>query len=246
MPKINRLNALVTGASGGIGQAVVMALLSNGYNVHAHVRKEMDKTMLANMAEEEKLQVHVCDLSDTEAVRHWIGNELQAVSIDLLINNAALAFRLPFGEVSVDQWEQLFKVNVTASFMLSQWAFRSMRAKGTGGLIVQMGSLASVPMQEKFPGFSAYTASKYACAGLAENIASEGMPYGIRSVCLSPGMVNTKMLREMHPGATEWMEPEEVAMFLVSLAKDYSHMLNGMNLPVYKTGAYQTESGGES
>ncbi|CAM4433089.1 SDR family oxidoreductase [Paenibacillus tarimensis] len=226
-------NALVTGAAGGIGLAAVKALLVDGYFVHAHVRSRADKLLFERIEGNERLQTHSCDLSDAEAVKRWV-EELQGVPIDVLVNNAALAVKQPFEELQISTWEKLFTVNVTAAFILSQWAFRTMKMRGEGGVIVQIASMASIPAVEKYPGFTAYTASKYACAGLAENLAREGIPYGIRSICLSPGNVNTKMLRHMHPYAEEWMEPEEVAMFLLHIVNNASNIINGVNIPINK------------
>ncbi|MFC5407368.1 SDR family NAD(P)-dependent oxidoreductase [Cohnella soli] len=224
--------ALVTGASSGIGWKTVVRLLREGYYVFAHQRKAVPPRDLDELpiSDRESLTFLSCDLDDTDSVMEWIQKDLREIPIQILINNAGKASKIDFENISAFEWESVFRVNVIAPFLLSQWAFQSMKARRSGGILVHVSSMASIPNAEKFHGFTAYTASKYALAGLSENIASEGRGLGIYSVCISPGAVRTKMMEQMVPEAASWMEPEEVAVFIASLVRDFPALCNGTNI----------------
>ncbi|UFJ42469.1 SDR family oxidoreductase [Brevibacillus humidisoli] len=231
-------HVVITGISQGIGRQTAYELVRAGCHVYGNVRREKDiDPLLADLSvtERERLVVAACDLSSREQIERWIVQSLDRVPVDALINNAGTGRLTAFEEVSLAEWDDLLQVNLTSSFRLAQWAFASMKRRQTGGLILQIGSLASIPGMEKFPGFAAYTASKYAAAGLSEQIAYEGKSYQIRSLCLSPGAVDTRLRQRMAPHLKErLMQPEEIARMIKELVLNQHLPLNGVNLPVYK------------
>jgi NAD(P)-dependent dehydrogenase (short-subunit alcohol dehydrogenase family) len=102
-----------------------------------------------------------------------------------------------------------------------------------GGVIINISSLSGFPNVEKFPGLSAYNVSKYAVAGLSEILAVEGRPYNIRALAVSPGAVDTAMLRQAAPDLKPGMTPDDLARILLFLASDEARHLNGVNLPIF-------------
>lgn len=231
-------HVVITGISRGIGRATAYELVRAGCRVYGNVRKEEDiEPLLAGLSSQERrrLVVSVCDLSSREQIARWIEQSLHDVPIDALINNAATGWITPFEQVSLAEWDYLLQVNLTASFLMAQWAFASMKRRRSGGLILQVASLASVPGAEKYPGFGCYTVSKYAVAGLSEHIAYEGRKEGIRSLCLSLGAVDTELRQRMAPHlGGQQLQPEEIARLIKELVFQQHLLLNGLNLPIMK------------
>jgi NAD(P)-dependent dehydrogenase (short-subunit alcohol dehydrogenase family) len=102
-----------------------------------------------------------------------------------------------------------------------------------GGVIVNLSSLSGVPGVEKFPGLSAYNASKYGVSGLSEILAVEGRPHHIRVIAVSPGAVDTEMLRRAAPHLKPGMTPDDMARILAWLVGPDAHPLSGTNLQLF-------------
>src|SRR5207248_8372642 len=122
----------------------------------------------------------------------------------------------PFDETTSDTWEQTLAVNLTGSFLCCRAAFGAMREAGEGR-IVNIASLSGVYGTEKFPGLAAYNVSKYGVIGLTEAIAVEGREHGISALCISPGAVDTDMLRQANPALKPGLKPADVAQLIVTL-----------------------------
>jgi NAD(P)-dependent dehydrogenase (short-subunit alcohol dehydrogenase family) len=132
-------------------------------------------------------------------------------------------------------WDHVLGVNLRGVFLCCREAFRQMIPHG-GGVIVNLSSLSGVPDVEKFPGLSAYNVSKYGVAGLSEILAIEGRPHHIRVVAVSPGAVDTEMLRAAAPHLTPDMTPDELANILLFLVGPDARPLTGTNLHIYSNG----------
>ena len=115
-----------------------------------------------------------------------------------LVCAAGVLTSAPFAETTWDIWDETLGINLTGSFLCCRAAFTAMRAAGEGR-IVNIASLSGVYATEKFPGLAAYNVSKYGVIGLTEAIAVEGRPHGISAICVSPGAVDTQMLRRANP-----------------------------------------------
>ncbi len=136
-------------------------------------------------------------------------------------------------EQTAEDWDRLMAVNVRGTFLCTQQAFQQMSAAQKTGSIVNLSSLGGLRHTEKFPGFSAYTASKHAIVGFTEASAAEGKALGIRVNCVAPGAVDTRMLREAAPGLKTKTLPEEIAQLIVYLCDEArSKPLNGAVIEV--------------
>src|SRR6202044_2456326 len=102
----------------------------------------------------------------------------------------------------------------TGAFLCARAAFAAMR-DGGGGRIVNIASLSGVYATEKFPGLAAYNVSKYGVVGLTEAIAVEGKELGISAICISPGAVDTEMLRRANPDLRPGLTPADVAKLIL-------------------------------
>ena len=198
--------AVVTGGSGGIGSEVVSQLRARGWNVVSLSRH--DGT----------------DVSDEDAVVSAFG---RLDSLDSLIHCAAELIKRPFADMSAEDWDAQLGAGLRGAFLCSREAFRLMR--GRGGTIVMVSSLSGVFGAEKFPGMAAYVAAKSGLAGLTEALAVEGREHGIRVNAVSPGAVDTPMLRVAGVEGPA-LEPAEVAHVIVWLASPESAPLSGANL----------------
>jgi len=197
--------AVVTGASGGLGRAIAAELEKRGYEVVGLSRSTG------------------VDVSDEKQVlAAFAGLE----RLDALVNNAAVLINRPLVETTAQEWDQQLGSGLRAAFLCSREAFRRMR---DGGSIVNISSLSGVAGAEKFPGMAAYVAAKSGLAGLTEAMAVEGRPLGICVNAVSPGAIDTPMLKESGvPGRI--FAPAEVARIVAWLASPDSAPLTGANL----------------
>jgi NAD(P)-dependent dehydrogenase (short-subunit alcohol dehydrogenase family) len=203
--------AVVTGGSGGIGRAVAQELETRGWKVVSLSRREG------------------VDVSDEAQVKKAFGRLDQ---LDALIHCAAILIKKPFAELSADEWDAQLGAGLRGAFLCSREAFRLM--SGRGGAIIMVSSLSGVSGAEKFPGMAAYVAAKSGLAGLTEALAVEGRQHGIRVNAVSPGAVDTPMLRVAGVEGPS-LRPVEVARVIAWLASPESTPLSGANLRIDPT-----------
>ncbi len=199
-------SAVVTGGSSGIGREVVKQLRAKGWDVTSLSRRE--GTDVSN---------------ETDVALAF--SKLKA--LDALVHCAQILIKRPLVRTTLDDWEQQIGSGLRGAFLCSRQAFKLMRRRG--GSIVFVSSLSGVFGAEKFPGMAAYVAAKSGLAGLTEVLAVEGKECGIRVNAISPGSVDTPMLR-IAGVAGPALKPAEVARIIVWLASSESAPLSGANL----------------
>jgi NAD(P)-dependent dehydrogenase (short-subunit alcohol dehydrogenase family) len=145
---------------------------------------------------------------------------------------AGVLTRAPFVETSCATWEQTLGVNLTGTFLCCRAAFATMR-HAREGRILNIASLSGLYATEKFPGLAAYNVSKYGVVGLTEAIAVEGKQFGISAICISPGAVDTAMLREANPDLRPGLQPRDVADLIVALLDSPMAPMSGANIPLF-------------
>lgn len=229
---------LITGAAGGIGGAAARALAGEGAALalcgrHANV-EETARPLRDAGARVASFVVDATSRSQVEAmVRQTVA---QLGSIDVLLNCAGILNRVPFLEMSEEQWRQTIEVNLTGYFLVGQAVARQMVAQGRAGKIINVASLSGSVLQRDD---AAYTASKAGVLGLTRAMAYELAPRGISVNSVSPATVRTGMNAAMRarPGVEEqWRqrvpigrlgEVEDLVGLILYLAAEASPYVTG-------------------
>jgi len=220
--------AIITGGSAGIGRATAELLAARGALVTIFARS----ASAAALNLENVLAVDG-DVSDPEAIERLFSQaESRFGDCDILINCAGMIDPKPLAEVTPDDWDRMFAVNVRGTYLATRRALAAMIAR-RGGAIVNVASISGVIGPEKFPGFVSYCASKAAVIAMTEALAVEVKQYGIRVNSVSPGSVDTRMWAAASGGAPAAMTPEEVAEVICFLASDRARAVNGQDVHVY-------------
>ena len=225
---------MVTGASRGIGAATARALAGAGAHVVLAAR---DHDALAGVAgiireaggEATSVPADVSKPGDVERLFAVAG---QVGPLAALVCAAGVLTSAPFGETTLDIWEETIGVNLTGSFLCGRAAYTAMRAAGEGR-IVNIASLSGIYATEKFSGLAAYNVSKYGVIGLTEAIAVEGRQHGISAICVSPGAVDTQMLRRANPELRPGLTPGDVAKLILALLDSPLAPASGANIPLF-------------
>jgi NADP-dependent 3-hydroxy acid dehydrogenase YdfG len=182
--------ALITGASSGIGKATALAFAQAGINL-ALVGRDQDKlTAVAQAAAAIGVtaKTYVIDLSQLDRVSAKIA-EIAAASenLDILINNAGMAYTGSIGETPLADWQQVIDLNLTSVFQCVQGILPHLRQR-KAGVIVNVSSIAG---KQVFPNWGIYSVSKFGLMALTQAIAGEERSNGIRVTAICPGSVNT-------------------------------------------------------
>lgn len=227
------MNIIITGASRGIGFDTTLSLIKQGHQVLALSRNETGLKKL--QAQAEILQVDACkylifDLSspDQEAFEKTLASWEK---VDGLINNAGLLINKPFLELEDADWQQLFEVNFFGVVRLIRMVLPYLK-QSPRSHILNISSMGGFQGSSKFPGLSAYSASKAALSNLTECLAEELKEFNIASNCLALGAVATDMLQEAFPGLKAPVTSQDMGDFVAYFATQGHQFFNGKVLPV--------------
>ncbi|MBN2984899.1 MULTISPECIES: SDR family NAD(P)-dependent oxidoreductase [Cohnella] len=236
--------ALVTGAARGIGLGIARRFLEEGAAVALLDRSEAElqealaecRTIAADRVSAERCDLRA-DADLEEAAERAFG---RLGGIDIVVNNAGIAFREPFLDIPAEHWNAVFDINVRAVFRLGQLAARRMIRQGTGGAIVNMSSKNGLAASSEL---AHYNASKAAVILLTESMAVELAPHGIRVNAVAPGFVDTPLDRKLreqsnlpafsaHTPMKRAATVEEVANAFLFLASDEASYVTGTTLRI--------------
>ncbi|MDO6458830.1 3-oxoacyl-[acyl-carrier-protein] reductase [Celeribacter halophilus] len=231
-------NALITGASGGIGGAIAKALYEAGATVGlSGTRVEPLEALAAELGE--RAHVLPCNLSDKEAVEALPKQAAEAMgSVDILVNNAGITRDNLFMRMSDDEWESVLNVNLTSTMKLCKGVMRGMM-KARWGRIVNISSIVGATGN---PGQANYAASKAGMVGMSKSLAYEVATRGITVNCVAPGFIATAMTDKLTDEQKDKINvqiptgrmgtPEEIAAAVVYLASSEAGYTTGTTLHV--------------
>ena len=192
-------NALVTGASGGIGRAIAETLHSSGATVTISGTRMESLEELANGLGK---RVHIlsCDLSNGAEVENLSKSAQEKMgSIDILVNNAGITRDNLFMRMSDEDWATVLEINLTSTMRLCRGVLRGMM-KARWGRIINIGSIVGSTGN---PGQGNYAASKAALLGMSKSLANEVASRGITVNCIAPGFVKTAMTDKLNDNQKE-------------------------------------------
>jgi gluconate 5-dehydrogenase len=235
--------ALVTGSGQGIGFALARGLAEHGASVvlngrdAARIGGAVEKLRDAGF----KAHASTFDVTDFQAVNADIARiEAEIGAIDILVNNAGVQFRAPLEDFPEDQWERLFKTNVSGAFHAGKAVARHMIARGMGKII----NIGSVQSRLARPHITPYSATKGGIVMLTQGMCADLGPHGIQANALAPGYFATELTKALvddaefsdwvarRTPAGRWGRVHELVGALVFLASSASDFVNGQSLYV--------------
>jgi 3-oxoacyl-[acyl-carrier protein] reductase len=230
--------ALVTGASGGLGQAIVQALHAQGASVAlSGTRLEALHAVATTL--EGRTAVLPCNLAQADSVERLIPQAVEALGgLDILVNNAGITRDGLMMRMKDEDWAQVLQVNLEAAFRLSRAALKPMM-KARFGRIINITSIVGVTGN---PGQTNYAAAKAGLIGLSKALAQEVASRSITVNCIAPGFIESPMTQALTQAQTERLiekvplgrlgQASDVAASVVYLASREAGYMTGQTLHI--------------
>ncbi len=231
------MNTIITGASSGIGFETALEFALDSKNKILCIARSADKLrklheIATGINPDCTLLPVAFDLvnDDYTALVPFIKERLGTV--DILINNAGSLINKPFIETTETDLATMLEYNVMSHFKMIR---HTLQFIGSGGHIINIGSMGGFQGSVKFPGLAAYSASKAALHAMSECLAFELAPQGIKVNCLALGSAQTEMLETAFPGYESPVMAFEMGKYVADFAKTGHKFFNGKILPVAVT-----------
>jgi len=236
--------AIVTGGSRGLGEEMAEGLAEAGASLMICARREqwLAPTLESFRGRGYKAEGQVCDVSDTHQVQAVVDKTMATYGkIDILINNAGIAWAAEPETMPLDKWQKVIDTNLTGTFLFSQAAGREM-LKRRSGCIINIASIAGMIGSVSTSHWAGYAASKAGIVGLTRELASTWARSGVRVNAIAPGYFHSRLadpaivLAEPQIKATSPIprvgDPGELKGVAVFLAADASSYITGQTIVV--------------
>jgi glucose 1-dehydrogenase len=250
MPRLEGKNALITGASSGIGRAIAVRFAREGANVAVNYHRDADQAevtrKMADAAYKErgkrdgKAVVIGADVSEEPQVQEMFQRALDSFgSVDILVNNAGIQKPCPSDQVEIADFDRIIAVNLRGPFLCAREALRHFLARGKGGVILNNSSVHEIIPKPKY---LSYSISKGGMENLTKTLALEYADRGIRVNAVGPGAIVTPMNKawiddpkarrevESHIPMGRAGEADEIAAVFAFLASDEASYITGQTL----------------
>ena len=238
MSNLENKNIIVTGASGGIGNAIIKKLNKAGANILASgTRIEKLEELKKNF---ENIKILRFDISQSEKIEEFIENATDELggSLDGIINNAGITQDNLAIRMSLEEWQKVININLTSTFLLSKFAIKKMLKNKSGKIV----NITSVVGHTGNLGQANYTASKAGIVAMSKSLAIEYAKKNININCISPGFIKTAMTDKIDEKFKEVIiskipsarlgEPDDIANVVLFLSSDQSNYINGETIHV--------------
>ena len=238
MNNLEKKNIIVTGASGGIGNAIIKKLNESGANILASgTRIEKLEELKKNY---ENIKILKFDISQSDKIEEFIENATNELggSLDGIVNNAGITQDNLAIRMNLDEWQKVININLTSTFLMSKFAIKKMLKNKFGKIV----NITSVVGHTGNLGQANYTASKAGIVAMSKSLAIEYAKKNININCISPGFIKTAMTDKIDEKFKEVIiskipsarlgEPDDIANAVLFLSSDQSDYINGETLHV--------------
>jgi len=238
MSTLEKKNIIVTGASGGIGSAIIKKLSEAGANILASgTRIEKLEELKKNF---ENIKILRFDISQSDKIEEFIEKATSELggSLDGMVNNAGITQDNLAIRMSLDEWQKVININLTSTFLMSKFSIKKMLKNKYGKIV----NITSVVGHTGNLGQANYTASKAGIIAMSKSLAMEYAKKNININCVSPGFIKTTMTDKIDDKFKEVIiskipsarlgEPEDIANAVLFLSSDKSDYINGETLHV--------------
>ena len=238
MNNLEKKNIIVTGASGGIGNAIIKKLYETGANILASgTRIEKLEELKKNF---ENIKILKFDISQSDKIEEFIENATSELggSLDGIVNNAGITQDNLAIRMNLEEWQKVININLTSTFLMSKFAIKKMLKNKSGKIV----NITSVVGHTGNLGQANYTASKAGIVAMSKSLAIEYAKKNININCISPGFIKTAMTDKIDERFKEVIiskipsarlgEPDDIANAVLFLSSDQSNYINGETLHV--------------
>ena len=238
MNNLEKKNIIVTGASGGIGNAIIKRLYEAGANILASgTRIEKLEELKKNF---ENIKILKFDISQSDKIEEFIENATSELggSLDGMVNNAGITQDNLAIRMNLEEWQKVININLTSTFLMSKFAIKKMLKNKSGKIV----NITSVVGHTGNLGQANYTASKAGIVAMSKSLAIEYAKKNININCISPGFIKTAMTDKIDERFKEVIiskipsarlgEPDDIANAVLFLSSDQSNYINGETLHV--------------
>jgi 3-oxoacyl-[acyl-carrier protein] reductase len=238
MNNLENKNIIVTGASGGIGNAIIKTLNEAGANILASgTRIEKLEELKDNF---KKIKILKFDISQSDKIEEFIENATNKLggSLDGIVNNAGITQDNLAIRMSLDEWQKVININLTSTFLMSKFAIKKMLKNKSGKIV----NITSVVGHTGNLGQANYTASKAGIVAMSKSLAIEYAKKNININCISPGFIQTAMTDKIDDKFKEVIiskipsarlgKPDDIANAVLFLSSDQSSYINGETIHV--------------
>lgn len=220
---INGKNAIITGASSGLGAALAAALVAKGATVFGLARNaEKLQHIQQNLGD--KFIPVVMDISDQKTVAQWTNTTFSESKYPtILVNNAGVGYLKKLGDLSMEEWHEMINTNLNGTFYLTSAISPFMKQNSENCHILNIGSILGKTTSATS---AAYSATKYGMQGFSEALFKELRGHHIKVTCVNPGSIDTHFFTDsgIEPHSN-MLQPNEVSELLVHLLETPDNLL---------------------
>tara|TARA_B100000287_G_C20526194_1_gene738965 strand:+ start:257 stop:994 length:738 start_codon:yes stop_codon:yes gene_type:complete len=238
MIDIKNKNVIVTGATGGIGNSIVGALISQGANVLATGTKTEKLDELKK--KHNNIKILKFDISNHDKIEKFIDDATNELGnkLDCIVNNAGITKDNLTIRMTYDEWSKVIDLNLTSTFLMSKYSIKKMLKNKSGKIV----NITSVVGHTGNIGQANYTASKAGIVAMSKSLAIEYAKKNINVNCISPGFISTAMTDKIDEKFKESIvskipsnrlgKPEDIANAVIFLISDQANYINGETIHI--------------